>query len=296
MTVRPECTESLTELGFTELEARIYICLLQSSPATGYKVAQEIGATNASTYKALESLQTKGAVLVDDARRRLCRAVPFEELFEQMERRFRERRDRAAGELRELRVAGGDDRIYQLKNADQVYAKCRSMLRSSRKLLLVDIFPEPLAVLSDAIREAARSGPERMLVQVYEPADLEGVDVIEHWKGPVVLERWPVHWVSLMSDGLESLVAAFEPDGKTVHQALWTASPVFSWAFLAYADCEFLLASLTSALDKAQSLDDVKHVIESWRGLSGSGDSESVPGRKVLMERFSNRPCPPGDR
>ena len=45
MGAHARCIEAFTDLGVTELEAGIYVCLLQCSPATGYKVAKEIGAT-----------------------------------------------------------------------------------------------------------------------------------------------------------------------------------------------------------------------------------------------------------
>ena len=96
MKIPAECIQHLIKLGFTELESKVYLCLLQQSPATGYRVAKEIGSTNASIYKALESLEAKGAILVDDAETRLCRAVQYDELFDQMERSFQERRGAAA--------------------------------------------------------------------------------------------------------------------------------------------------------------------------------------------------------
>src|SRR5262249_37024015 len=100
---------SLTGLGFTELEAEVYIALLRASPATGYRVAQSIGRPVANTYKAIESLQHKGAVLVDEGASRLCRAVPAEELLAQLERTFRRRRQTAADALASLQAPPDDD-------------------------------------------------------------------------------------------------------------------------------------------------------------------------------------------
>ena len=59
------CVEHLTSLGSTMLEAEIYVYLVQHSPASGYKIAKAIGRSFPSTYKAVVSLQAKGAVLVD---------------------------------------------------------------------------------------------------------------------------------------------------------------------------------------------------------------------------------------
>jgi sugar-specific transcriptional regulator TrmB len=284
MKVPKDCVQALIKMGFTDLEARIYTCLLQCSPATGYKVAKEIGATHASTYKALESLESKGAVFVDDAKTRVCRAVPFEELFEQMDRRFQRRREAAVQKLGKLKGADDDDRIYQLRTASQVYAKCRRMLDAAEKIVLIDIFPRPLAALADAIEEAGRRCP-RVLVQVYEPTSLENVNVIERHRGKHVQSRWPVHWIAMMCDGSQSLLAALEPDGKTVHQALWTASPVLSYPLIAYADAEFRVSHITPAIEKAKTIEEVRTILSSWKGLYPVANE--TPGYRRLMERFA---------
>src|SRR5262244_1295461 len=88
--------DALTRLGFTALEAEVYTWLLGEPGATGYRIAQGIGKPVANTYKALESLQKKGAILVEEDESRLCRAVPPEELLTQLERGFASSRADAA--------------------------------------------------------------------------------------------------------------------------------------------------------------------------------------------------------
>jgi sugar-specific transcriptional regulator TrmB len=76
-----DALQSLVSLGFTPLEAEVYVCLVQDSPATGYRVAQAVGRPVAGIYKTIESLANKGAVVLDDGESRLCRAVPPAELL-----------------------------------------------------------------------------------------------------------------------------------------------------------------------------------------------------------------------
>ena len=95
--------DSLRELGLTGLEAEAYAWLLTASPATGYGVAKGLGKPTANTYKALESLREKGAVVTDDDETRSYRAVPPPELLAALERRFLESpaaRRRCAGPAR----------------------------------------------------------------------------------------------------------------------------------------------------------------------------------------------------
>ena len=87
--------QPLVDLGLTKLEAEIYTYLLGNSPSTGYGIAKGIGKPAANTYKALESLHNKGAILIDDSETRLCRSVPPDELFDSIERRFTNTKARA---------------------------------------------------------------------------------------------------------------------------------------------------------------------------------------------------------
>ncbi len=69
----------LQALGFTETEALVYGYLVENSPATGYRISHAIGKQPANTYKALRSLEDKGAIIIESGKSNLCQAVPPEE-------------------------------------------------------------------------------------------------------------------------------------------------------------------------------------------------------------------------
>ncbi|HEU4754089.1 MAG TPA: helix-turn-helix domain-containing protein, partial [Armatimonadota bacterium] len=210
---------ALTALGFTPLEAEVYSFLLQESPATGYRIAQALGRPVANTYKAVEALQGRGAVLVDESATRQCRAVPAVELLAQMESGFRERRRRAAEALQSVAQPAEDHRIYQLTTSQQVWERCRAMLERARKVVLLDGFPLPLAELRpDLERAAARSA--RVLVKAYAPVAIAGAEVIQNPNPEKMLSQYLGHWIVLFIDGSELLLAALSPDGEQVRQAV----------------------------------------------------------------------------
>lgn len=55
---------TVQELGFTEYEAKAYLALLDESPLSGYKVAQNSGVPQSKVYEVLGGLVRRGAVLV----------------------------------------------------------------------------------------------------------------------------------------------------------------------------------------------------------------------------------------
>jgi sugar-specific transcriptional regulator TrmB len=54
--------DSLRELGFTDYEARAYMALAATQPATAYEIAKKAGLPRANVYAALRNLEVKGAI------------------------------------------------------------------------------------------------------------------------------------------------------------------------------------------------------------------------------------------
>jgi hypothetical protein len=281
--------QSLTGLGFTELEAEIYVSLLRHAPATGYRVAQSIGRPVANTYKAIESLQHKGAVLVDEGSSRLCRAVPAEELLAQLERSFQRRRQEAANALASLRAAPDDDRVYQLQSVGQVFERCRRMLEGCEQAAVLDVFPKPLEELREAVEGAARRGV-RVAVKAYAPAALAGVDVVVHPHGRATLRRWPGQWLNVVTDGREHLLAFLTPDARGLRQAVWSGSAYLSWVYHSAVGAELILAALQRGLEDGATAAELRQAVAGYQYLFRA----DLPGARALLGRFGNRR--PADR
>jgi sugar-specific transcriptional regulator TrmB len=81
-TVNSDNTKILTELGFTALESMIYLALIDNPPMTGYGISKIICKPVANTYKAIESLSAKGAVLCENSGKGLVSAVHPKDLHE----------------------------------------------------------------------------------------------------------------------------------------------------------------------------------------------------------------------
>jgi len=259
----------------------VYTYLLAWSPATGYRVASGIGKPAANTYKAIESLASKGAIVVDDGESRLCRAVSPAELVGRFERAFARHRDRALQSLAEVSNSRGDDRVYQLKSPEQVIERCRHMLASARQVVLADLFPAALREVQGDLQAASARGVS-VLVKAYEPVKLQGVEVSVDPAGEETLSRWPGCWLNLVTDGAEHLLAFFSSDLSRVHQAVWSGSAYLSWVYHSAFNAEFSLAAITQMLSAGRSTDDVLHWLEKHRCTSGA----EAPGYRALQARF----------
>ncbi len=289
----------MSEIGFTPLEAEVYVYLLQNSPATGYRVATGIGHSFSVTYMALASLAEKGAIVVDDGKNRLSRAVPIEELLDQMERRFREQRKRAIAAVRDLPDRVADDRIYRLTSIEQVYERCRAMLGESRRRVLMEIFPEPLENLQEAMEEAAARGVD-ITARVYTPTSIEGVRLVMSPWGAENLRVMKAQWLAIFADGREFILGNVLSGGKGVQQVVWSASSLLSLALYDYVNSDLHHYSFRPLLEAADSLEELRgqynkleEAFPRWAGLDWAAilapngeevEDESRPGKEEIND------------
>jgi sugar-specific transcriptional regulator TrmB len=273
--------DSLRELGLTGLEAEAYAWLLTSSPATGYGVAKGLGKPTANTYKALDSLREKGAVVTDDDETRAYRAVPPAELLAALERRFLDSRRRAAEALGRLGTPETDERVYRLSTPEQVIQRARQMLLRAREVAVLDLFPLPAERLRSDLEAAADRGI-RVVVKCYAPVEIPGARVIQDPASSQVSERWPAQWANAVVDGAESLLALLSRDGTEVHQAIWSGSPFISWVYYSALIAELFYSDVSRGLENGLSMDELENAFALHKTLR----RVDAPGYRELLRRL----------
>jgi HTH-type transcriptional regulator, sugar sensing transcriptional regulator len=254
----------LIALGFSELEADVYVFLLRESPATGYRVAQAIGRTAANTYKALESLEARGAIQVEEAESRLCRPVPPDALLRAMEATFTRHRDQAAKALREVSPPATDDGVYRLKTASQVFDMCRAILEKAERVLLLDAFATPLESLRVPMGDAIARGV-RIAVLTYEPFDVPGVTVVVNHEANAIRERWSGQWLNLTADSSQQVNALLSDDLDDVIHATWTRSQFLTHLYHSGLLGELVASSVQRAFREGASSQDIEQLLRSLK-------------------------------
>ena len=273
--------QALIGLGFTGLEAEIYDFLLDEPPATGYRVAQALSKPPGVTYKAIESLESKGALLADTSDRKLYRAVDAEELLEQLDRRHRRQSDNARRALVRQRSPRVDDGLYQLHSADQVYVRAAAILTQSREFVVASICPAPMKTLRDQLADTAARGVA-VGVKTFESVKLPGAKLVPDPRGKEAVDGGPGQWFTLNADGRETLLALFDHEGQTLHQGLWTQSPFVSWILFTGIASNLELIAVVNALDAGDSAARVLAQLRSFEPF----DNPRSAGKEILSQRY----------
>jgi len=227
MSAQSESMQMLQSLGFSELEATIYTFLLQEAPATGYKIANAIGKPIANTYKGINALQDKGAILMDEGDNRLCRAVPPKELFAQMQQALRQRCEQAVETLARFHSAPEDERVYRLHTREQVIERARQMLARCRQVALVSAFPQILEEIQADLEAVAERGVG-VLLKAYRPIEVKSAQIVFSNEADLLLSQYPGEELNLVTDAEEHLLALLGKEETGVVQAIWSASAFLS--------------------------------------------------------------------
>lgn len=277
---------ALVEMGFSLLEAEVYVQLIQLPASTGYRLAQELGKAPAGIYKALESLAMKGAVLVDDDGAKSYRAVPAEELLNQVERSFRLRREAASTALAELEPAPADHAIYRLSSFPQVVERARQMLGRATEIAVVDLFPASVPLIRAEV-EAAQARGVHVLAKLYEPCSLAVGYAVVTPDGERLLRTWGGDWLNLVVDGSEHLLSLLSVPDERVFHATYTNSTYLSILYHSGIVCEIQMDALGAAIAEGQDIEQLRALRQIHFELI---TARKTPGVRELLETLPGRP------
>ena len=283
MRARASVIQQLVELGFNELESEVYLALLASRPVTAYAIARQIGKPTANTYKAIEALSRRGAVMIEDGDNRLCRAVPVRELVAHLRRSFTERTEAVEQSLARLQLDTHDERVYKLESVAQLFERCRRMITErAQRIITVDAFPNTLQQIARDLVSAAGRGV-KVQVLAYTPIDIPGAEVVVAPRGREAAEYWNSQQLNIVIDGRETLLALLDNDMTEIHQAHWSNSLYLSCLVHAGITCEHTVHQLFEARNNGADIGTVDEILNRHRFFLNS----DVPGQKELVARFT---------
>jgi len=265
--------DHLSELGFSGAEATVYVALLQEPKSTGYRIARLAGKPVPNTYKALDALHKKGAIIVDESGRgRTYTALPVSEFFEGMKRRLDMMRGHLEEELKGLTAGAVEGGIYQLTTPDQVYGRAKTMLREAKGVALVDIFPGPLEHLRGDLEAAAKRGL-KIWMMIYKPGEVKGCEVIAPAKSAFLLQVWKADWMNIIVDSREALYSLLKKDGAGVHRAVWVKDPYLAVQAFSGAFHELAFDRTGELLWSGKSKDEIATEVRRFSRRYITGDS-----------------------
>lgn len=256
----------LNGIGLNDLESTIYTWLLQNKKSTGYKIAKSINKPVANTYKALDSLAQKGAVICDQsANKKNYESVDIKQFLDKIESEFKHKRQQLEteiGKLEQKEISGG---IYKIKSKAMVYQKAIEMINSTEDILLIDIFPRPLEVLKPHLTKKADK--QAIYLKNYLNETIPETYQIKSINGKKVIESLDGQWVIMVKDTKESLIAYFDKTGEELINSVWLNDVLLSFILFNGSANEFNLIEIFGVVfsKENQKIDKIKQIINRYQ-------------------------------
>jgi Cd2+/Zn2+-exporting ATPase len=145
----------LTQIGFTEYEAKVYLTLLRDYPTTGYQVSKASGVPRSMVYETLSRLHGRGLVLeTAEGRATLYRPLPPKTLLSHHVSEHERLIAGLQGGLESLYTATQDDRVWSIEGRAAVVAYASRMIREAVSDIYLVLTDRDLEALNEEIRAA----------------------------------------------------------------------------------------------------------------------------------------------
>ena len=270
--------EQLRQLNLNNLESEVYLHLLTNEPMTAYKVGKGIGKPTANVYKAIESLSLKGAVVVEDNKNKLCKAISPDEFINHFEKSLLKSTENARTLLKDLNSSSIDENTYSIESIALVFEKFSSMLEKCKEIAVIDAFPIALNHVLEPIKKAIERGVD-VHIEAYKSIEIEGANIACSNISEKAADHWDGQQLNLVIDGEEHLIALMNNELSEVKQASWSNNVYSSCMMHAGRICENTVIKIMSKMDSENFEADVKQIMNEQKFFFNS----RVPGFNKLF-------------
>ncbi len=231
--MKSQASHYLTEkLGFTAIEATVYLCLLAEHPQTGYKISTTISKSRSSTYQSLKSLENKHAIIrLEGTEFGEYIPVPIEEYMNRKEKEFQMQKEEIIEAFKDIVPEEQQEYIYQITRTEQLYSRIQTMIHEAKAMILVDTDDAPLQIIHDWLEVKAKENVNVMIETLGKKQDDHCFHINLQKITPKDME-WNADWLCLSVDGEQFLISLLNKEtGELIH-ALWCGNPYISpWVY-----------------------------------------------------------------
>jgi Cd2+/Zn2+-exporting ATPase len=157
--MKRDLVDELTQIGFTEYDAKVYLALLGDHPATGYQVSKGSGVPRSMAYESLARLAGRGAVLKSTSgKATVYRPLPPEVLLERLQDEHAARVRKLEDGLGQLYAAQPEDSLWSIDGRHSILPYAAGMVRSAELELMLVLPDRDVLELQQDLHEAFEGG------------------------------------------------------------------------------------------------------------------------------------------
>jgi HTH-type transcriptional regulator, sugar sensing transcriptional regulator len=255
---------SLKDIGFSNLEAIIYLELLTHEGSTGYSLAKKLNKSRSNVYHALESLVSKGAIVGNmTSGTRNFNALPLDSYLKKLQHDLDAKKIRAKELLKDIKPAEYNYGLYPLSNMEQVYEKSLELINNSEDRILIAV----KTLLDERVRVALERAIARgvnVLIESYPPAfSVAGADYAV-FKASIDPKTIFFNWLEIMVDTDKYIFSLFNDKDQSLFKAIWCTDPYVSLTTHNANVCSFMLTKSRQMLVDDLPKEEIIEVLNSY--------------------------------
>lgn len=199
----------MREIGFTSNEAKAYVALLKTQPATGYEVATRSGVPRSAIYNVLAKLKDAGIINAVHHKPARYIALPPAQLQKLMTDRFSSCLESLRGSLDEVVGSAEAAFLWQIHGYREVMDSARGLIERSTKQIALSIWGREAQELEDALQSAAGRGVAVVVFSLTDLPEITGTTFSYDINAAELEKHWG-HKLILLIDNKMALVGTTE--------------------------------------------------------------------------------------
>ncbi len=199
----------MRDLGFTASDARAYVALLKTHPATGYELAALSGVPRSAIYNVLRQLETRG--LVNAIQGKPAKYVPLspDQLFELLSNRFAKSLEQFKDSVQQLGNRSSQSTTWTFQGYATMLERAQSIIASAKRCVYLSLWKREAELLAKPLSQAVQNGVD---VVLFSWTGLpEGIGrVFSYEVEEKALSKYWIHKIILVADQKQALVGGAE--------------------------------------------------------------------------------------
>lgn len=245
-----EIIDRLSEIGFSEYEAKSYLALVQKNPSTAYEIGKESGVPSSKIYEVLGKLKEKGMILtVDEEDGKTKRYIPQhpDEFLAQYQHGVQKTVQSLRSVLNGMNGNKEASYVWNIMDHDRLLEKAHQSIESAKKVILLSLWNEELALLEGPLRGAEQRGVQIALVH-FGPPKIRVGQVYYHPIEDTLYSEKQGRALVIVVDSQEVLMGNIGREGKT--EGAWSRNKGFTMIAEDYVKHDIYITKIISRFEK----------------------------------------------
>ena len=244
--------ENLKDLGFTEYEGKVYLCLITEHPLSAYSISKASGVPHSRVYDITRRLIKKGFVTSKGTNPELFSPLAPEEMINRIKEENEKVTEHLRTQLSNIRFSADFDPVWNLSGPAEVIETAGRIIDEAKTTIFIGIWDEELEVLEPFLRKASNRGV-KVSILLYGTAKPDFGVLCYHSIEKLEDIQKVGRSLDLVSDGevcLTGSLGALEPC-----QTVWTRNKGLIKSIEGYIIHDFYIAEVSRYLgDKADEI------------------------------------------